>query len=540
MVTIGPRTALEERIVAASAVGELVDLRTGDSDSDDPAYGESWSAARSLRAEILVDLITAAVESAAARPRAIKVRGARLTGALNLEACTLSCPLLLQNCYFEEPINMNEATAIAVRLEGSYVLGLTAKWLRTVGNLNLDDGFVANGLVDLLGAHIGGQLNFSGARLINHSGVALQADDLTVDQTVFFRDGFMADGELRLRGAHIGAQLNFRGAHLINPGGVALRAGRLHVDDDVLCRDGFVAEGEVSLSGAYIGGQFTLGGARLVNPGGNAMSAMRLTVGEDMFCRDGFTAEGAMFLYGAKIGGRLNLTAAVLSNPDGVALELGAATMAELVLLPAEVPTGAVSLTNARTISFGDDETTWPTTMYLRGFTYETLGNDNIGVRARLAWLTRHPGGYVPQLYDQLAQAYKRTGQEGAARRVGIAKQWRRRSSLNPLNWLLYLTVGYGYRTWLAGIWPMVLAGIGTPVFSHAFADHLFQANPHAPAFHPVAYTLDILLPIVDLGQEKAWIPQGFAVYWAWGLIAVGWILTTAVVAGLTGILRRD
>jgi hypothetical protein len=46
-----------------------------------------------------------------------------------------------------------------------------------------------------------------------------------------------------------------------------------------------------------------------------------------------------------------------------------------------------------------------------------------------------------------------------AARRVLITKQWRRRRARNPAgklwNWLLYLSVGYGYHIWLAGCgWP--------------------------------------------------------------------------------------
>jgi hypothetical protein len=50
---------------------------------------------------------------------------------------------------------------------------------------------------------------------------------------------------------------------------------------------------------------------------------------------------------------------------------------------------------------------------------------------------------------------------------------------------------------------------------------------------------LDVLLPIVDLGQQKAWQPQGLALYTSWTLIAAGWLLATTVVAGLTGLIKR-
>ena len=48
------------------------------------------------------------------------------------------------------------------------------------------------------------------------------------------------------------------------------------------------------------------------------------------------------------------------------------------------------------------------------------------------------------------------------------------------------------------------------------------------------------MLPIVSLGQKNAWQPQGSALYWSWALTGAGWVLTTAVVAGLTGILKRN
>jgi hypothetical protein len=46
--------------------------------------------------------------------------------------------------------------------------------------------------------------------------------------------------------------------------------------------------------------------------------------------------------------------------------------------------------------------------------------------------------------------------------------------------------------------------------------------------------------PIVNLGQEGGWVPHRWAAVAYWALILVGWVLTTAVVAGLTGVLKRD
>jgi hypothetical protein len=51
---------------------------------------------------------------------------------------------------------------------------------------------------------------------------------------------------------------------------------------------------------------------------------------------------------------------------------------------------------------------------------------------------------------------------------------------------------------------------------------------------------LDTLLPVVDLRQQAAWIPRGGAQWLASTSILAGWVLSTAVVAALTGLLKRD
>jgi hypothetical protein len=48
------------------------------------------------------------------------------------------------------------------------------------------------------------------------------------------------------------------------------------------------------------------------------------------------------------------------------------------------------------------------------------------------------------------------------------------------------------------------------------------------------------LLPVVDLHQQDSWIPREHAQWWAWTSILAGWILTTAVVAALTGLIKKD
>jgi hypothetical protein len=484
----------ERRLVAAAGIGRLVDLRVGVAKLNQPAKG-TWDAARTVRAEVLAELLVGTRSPPGGLLRAVRLAGARITGRLDLEAVTLLCPLLLWDCYLEQPISLIEAYAPTVRLPGRHLPGLLAQRLETRGNVELDQRFTATGEVSLVGAHIGGTLSLSGATLTNPEGKALDAAGLIVDRDMFCRAGFTATGEVRLVGAHIGGQLEFDGASL-------------------------------------------------TNPEGKALDADSLTVNRSMFCRGGFTATGEVNLRLVQVGGQLGIRKATLANSGGQALNLQQVRATALFLQPEKRPDGMVDLTAARVGTFVDDQETWPEKLRLRGFVYDVVHNDKVSVRGRLGWLQRNRDGYTPQPYDQLAAAYRRDGRDEAARRVLIAKQWRRRGRLNPWNWLLYGTVSYGYRTWLAALWLLLALWAGTNALDDAHQAGLLDPAKdnlgQQPTFHPLTYALDLLLPIVNLGQEGAWIPRGWAERWTWGLILAGWVLTTAVVAGLTGVLKRD
>ncbi len=700
-------TEPEQRLWTAIHTGTLVDLRSGTPALDNPATGHQWGPERSVRAQVLADLLTNPDTHQPSRPprqpRALRLRGARITGTLDLEAMTLVCPLTLHDCYLDRPVVLAEARAPAIRLPGAHIRppegepALNGEQLETRGNLELNNGFSARGEVRLLGATIGGQLDLSGATLTNPNGTALNADRLTVGQSMFCAEGFSATGEVRLLGATIGGQLDLAGATLTNPGsdaltadgltvngaggmlcgeefsatgevrlrgatitsqldltgatltnpngnalnadgltvngamfcrqgfrasgevgllsatitsqldltgatltnpdGLALNADGLTVKSAMFCGEGFSASGEVRLVGATITGQLAFNGATLTNPNGNALTTWGLTVNGSMFCTEGFSASGEVGLpgatitgqleltgatltnpdglalnadgltvngsmlcgqgfsangevnlAGATIGGQLDLSGATLTNPDGLALDLESASASTLHLRTKTPADGTVDLTNAHVGILYDSRPTWPTSLHLGGFVYDALDAwPPINVKERLGWLKRDPGGYTSQLYEQLIAAYRHAGQEDAARKVAIAKQRRRRTELNRpgklWNSLLFWTVGYGYRTWQALLWLLGFLVAGWVIFAAAYPTHMTPTKhppDPTPAFHPVMYALDLLLPVVSLHQQEYWIPRGLAQWWAWVSILAGWVLTTAVVAALTGILKKD
>ncbi|MFC9236405.1 hypothetical protein ACFTZK_08125 [Streptomyces decoyicus] len=77
-----------------------------------------------------------------------------------------------------------------------------------------------------------------------------------------------------------------------------------------------------------------------------------------------------------------------------------------------------------------------------------------------------------------------------------------------------------------------------------AAAFHTTHPKPVKPGggarFSPLVYSLDLLIPIGGLGQRNAWYWEPTALQWtAYAMIAAGWLLTTAVIAGVSRVLNR-
>jgi hypothetical protein len=197
-----------------------------------------------------------------------------------------------------------------------------------------------------------------------------------------------------------------------------------------------------------------------------------------------------------------------------------------------------------------DYKSIWPAALDLEGFIYEAIDVRYVTPRQRLDWLRRHQGGYQPQPYEQLAAVYRQAGHDQGARTVAIAKQQARRASVagwahwpsRAWSFFLRWTIGYGYRPARVLPWLVGLFAVGWLVFDRAYPTHMRPAKSGAeqPGFNAARYTLDLLLPVANLKQRDAFVPHGSAAWWAFGLSLAGWLLAAVVVAGLTGVFKRD
>jgi hypothetical protein len=136
---------------------------------------------------------------------------------------------------------------------------------------------------------------------------------------------------------------------------------------------------------------------------------------------------------------------------------------------------------------------------------------------------------------------YRDAGEEQMAEKVLLEKQRRRHAELGWAGrvWgvLQERTVGYGYRPWLAAVWLGVFWLAGTLWFAFHVMSKL--DNDQNPVWNPPLLAMDLLLPIIDLGQDNMWQMVGPSQWISDVLIAAGWVLATTVAAGATRLLKR-
>ena len=488
----------------------------------------------------------------------VSFEGATVTGTLDLAGAQVSCP-------GERGLDLNYAA-----IGGT----LWCPDLRVQGETRANN------------CRVGVELVMRGARLENPGGTAFFAGGLDVTDGAFFGHGFTALGEVTLIGASLAANLSLSGSSFDNPGGTALsleRASILSLNarrvscqgqmsmagaditgdanltgavletgdgkpalDAERCRVASTlvlteikAVGEVNLRSARVGERLLLDRAELRNPSGMACRLSRAQVTTDLFIGSTI-AMGEVKLTGAVVGAKVSLFRSVFIHPSGTAISADGLQARELLLEPDVRVDGGVDLRHAVIGVIRDDPAAWPDKLYLDGLTYQAL-SPRLPADRRLSWLSRDPEGHQPQPYEQLAAHYTDIGQPGQARSVLYAKEKVQHQGNSHLSraWgvLQDVTVGYGYRPSRALGWLALLLVAGSIVFSLVPPPAL--QTMQAPHFNGIVYTLDLMLPVLNLGQKYAFNPGGAEQWLSYFLMAAGWTLATTVAAGVARVLRR-
>ena len=477
-----------------------------------------------LRASLLRQLLLEQGETAL-NPKGLRVRGAWISGTLDLQGTDCNRDITLGNCVLEAPLNFVNA-----RLRGLHLMGCTAKGLmgdnaHFGGSVYIRGETSMAGELSLAGARISGDLQVCGARLVADGQDAIFAPSLRIDGSLFLGNYPYADGETTLTAAG------------------AIFLSSVHVAHDV-----FLTHTSVSLNdGAFL---------------------------QQVF--DGTEEHGSdisVSLARAQVGGILYLQ----NN---------------------QITRGLVNLAGARVARLSD-EPEGPGTAYairLDGFRYGDFSrHTDISPAVRLRWLERRPPelAFTAQPYEQLALVLNRIGHRADAQTVLMRKERLLRAENRRLqerrgliwalmhagDWIMRVTIGYGYRpgraiglaialivglalfysaTWRAGD---MAPGPAPILVSQGWIDVIAEghANPAAvwsapgaagqdfETFNALAYAADLVIPLVNFGQETAWAPTtsrgrlGQIGWWLrWVAKALGWIVTALGAAALTGLIRKD
>jgi hypothetical protein len=526
----GKLNEAEGELFRSIADGEVADRSDESEENNDPSGAGDWDKdKRAIRAECIFWLCTDRKALELATHRGVRVKGACIDGELDLSDARIPFPLYFEKSAFPVGIKLQNAEIRNLDLDGTRTGPLNADGLRISYDLCLHNNFKAEGEVRLQGANIGGTFRCERGQFINKNEkeAALNADRLKVEGDVFLRTGFRAEGEVCLRGAKIDGAFQCDKGQFIKPDGVALRADRLKVEGGVFLRNNLKVEGKVSLVGATIGGYLVWRG---------------------------------------------------VDSPKKALLDLRSARIGTL----------------------WDERKSWPGKgkLSLHGLVYDDIHDEALeDARTRLDWLRRQYNDkaekdkdqFRPQPYEQLAEVLRKAGREVEAKDILIAKN-RDKAHLTRLTlpekiWYRQLgrIIGYGYRP-LRALWWMlffiflgcILFGFGywsgliTPQTDSAYLDEQEIENRQVkivdpgdegryisdvyPKFNSLMYSFDLFVPLVDLHHSKYLLPNanrgvlfekygisvrtgGLLRLYMWIHIALGWILTSLLVVGLTGLV---
>lgn len=469
--------------------------------------------------------------------------------------------------------------------------------------------FLAKGKVTLAYSSIQHELNFQGGKFYSPGGVALSANGATIggniDGTILQACSLDVLGEMQLQATTVRGDVNLSGARIRNTKGDALCADSIEVRGDIHLDKGFWSRGEVRLLGAKIGGDLALDGGKFCNKGHDAIDASNATIGGELFLctytlqravRDEASLQGTLKLLGARLFGIVDSKG---SWPATGLLRLDGCTYRRFTSgSPASADLRLCWLKRQAEADLTSDFRPQPWEQCAS--TLLAMGHEGASKTIR-----------VEKRVHMRGTRWKRAPGL-AAKFVLLPEQF--------FDWLLQVVLGYGYKTtralwWILGLW-LTGASIFTflpneimaPTDSKMYLDatvpkecrvdwisfsgptendeahtmrRALQAMPlglgldaswkeicarrvpsEYSSFQPVIYSLDLVLPLTDLRQERDWSPRisdadGRTLYplfgrdsrfglgnlvrlLEWFMILAGWTISLFIAAGVTGIAKRD
>ena len=448
----------------------------------------------------------------------------------------------------------------------------------------LFEGLTSTGQISLLGAQIGGQLVAIGAAFQNPEGNALNAQSAQIQGDVFLRYA-IAEGEVSLMGAAIEGVLDCSHATLQNGHNTALNAQRLIVGEGFIWRRLRNVIGAVDMTSAHVGDLWddpeSWALCEELHLSGFVYDVLH--GGIDVPERLAWLRHGAV--------SRREFYPQPYEQLAKLLRETGHRSDARAIMVAKEKEQRHASRVRRRRAAVWHQDLLAASQMPAkeRAEAIATLQDRRPSDPdvARLALLYPDNGQTLGVGAQTLAYAHQQFESEHKWSQIRI--WWRNLGSLIA-DRIFGIVVGYGHKPERSFYMLLALVFVGWLLADNAWKQGDFAptsgpvlmsqswqtlatdpdiANPAAvwsdkymladdgtPAlsagrdyetFNAVAYAVDLVVPIVALGQEAAWAPsttRGPWGWWLWGvrwwLVTLGWIVTAIGAAAVTGVIRRD
>ncbi|MBO1224924.1 MAG: hypothetical protein JYX80_10910, partial [Candidatus Scalindua sediminis] len=392
-------------------------------------------------------------------------------------------------------------------------------------------------------AKIGGQIDMTGSKFNGKLDMA----SLEVESHLFMR-GAAEFKEVVLREAKIGGQIDMTGSKFTG----TLVMDSLEVESSLFMRDS--AEfADIILFGAKVMGDLQMYTSKFTGE----LDMTLLQVGDNLDMKNAEIINSSPIrLAFAKIGGNLDLSGSTFKSFDLIGTRISREfrlSSKKTVDMPdiGDAEWDGVSkltLHNTKVGVLQDSKESWPDNIELDGFTYDRLGKffifkDGGSVEATrdFKWLKEWLGkqkDYSPQPYEYLASVLQKSGLEGMAKDILYTSRERKRSEVvTGLNWcgltILKYAIGYGYRIYYSILWIIffIIAGM--------FCVWRNKEGRERGIIWSLFYSLDIILPIIRLDERHYEIElNGFAKYYFYFHIVIGFVLASFVIAGISGLTQ--
>lgn len=262
----------------------------------------------------------------------VRIKGARIEGALDLTDCSgvdgVGLPALsLEHCDIPQAIDISHARLGRLSLKASALRRFVGDEAAIDGELNFcgvthhaDQPGGEMLTMQCRGLRVGGDVRAHGAKLSrpmeDAAARALDLQTADIEGALFLDSGFEAFGEVRLIGARIGGALHCEDGAFLNrtddAAGVAINAASASIGAGVLLRKRFKSEGVVRFANASIDGEVDLDEGLLRNDGG---VALLLDGAKIAAVRGAAKISGVLAMQGASVARNLDLRGAEIAHP---------------------------------------------------------------------------------------------------------------------------------------------------------------------------------------------------------------------------------